>query len=123
MKRLLFRLLLILVFVIGIYPGVVYAFIEQHQLILSTGADFKYRIYNSIYYFLSLLVVMWLLKYSTKRQKDFVLIGGMYGIASLIYDVVFVQVVGGILLLMVLLKIYFKLFPEEKIWQKDRMKA
>jgi hypothetical protein len=122
MKRLLYNLLLILVFAIGNFSGVIYGLFERHELITPTGG-YRYRVYNGIYYFLSLLFVMWLLKYSAKRQKDFILIGGMYGIASLIYDVVSVQIIGGLLLLTVLLKIYFKLFPEDKFWQKVHMKA
>jgi hypothetical protein len=118
MKILLYYLLLVLVFIIGIFSGFVYVFFERRDLIVNLGADFKYRIYNSLYYFLSLMFAMWLLKYSTKKQNDFVLTAMMYGIASLIYDVISVQIIGGILLLTAMLKIYFKLFPEDKFWQK-----
>jgi hypothetical protein len=42
----------------------------------------------------------------------------MYGLASLMYDVTFVQIIGAILLLSTMFKIYFKLFPEDKFWVK-----
>jgi hypothetical protein len=119
MKKLLYYLLLVVIFLIGIFSGV--AYVAQHYD-LSSNQTFQYHIYNSLYYFLSLIVELWLLKYSAKRQKDFVLIGAMYGIASLIYDVILVQIIGGILLLTVILKIYFKLFPEDKFWQNERIR-
>ena len=110
--------LLILFFIIGIYPALVYAFLERHDEYLSVANIYKYRLINSIAWFLSLLFALWLLKYSTKKQNHFVLIGAMYGIASLMYDVIVVQITGGLLLITIMLKIYFKLFPEDRFWQK-----
>jgi hypothetical protein len=118
MKRFLYHLLLFFVFIIGIYTGFIYAFFERHDLVMSLGNVFKYHIYNSFTYFLSLMVALWLLKYSSHRHNDFLLIGAMYGLASLMYDVIFVQIVGAILLLSAMLKVYFKLFPEDKFWVK-----
>lgn len=118
MKRFLYHLLLFFVFIIGIYTGFIYAFFERHDLVASLSNIFKYHIYNSLTYFLSLMVALWLLKYSSNRQNDFLLIGVMYGLASLMYDVTFVQIIGAILLLSAMLKFYFRLFPEDKIWVK-----
>lgn len=118
MKWFLYHLLLFFVFIIGIYTGFIYAFFGRHDLVASLSNVFKYHIYNSLTYFLSLMVELWLLKYSSNRQNDFLLIGVMYGLASLMYDVTFVQIIGAILLLSTMFKIYFKLFPEDKFWVK-----
>ena len=121
MKKVFYYLLLVIVFLVGNYCGVIYALAERHDE-MSLNNVYKYHAYNAFYYFLSLIVVLWLLKYSRNRKKDFVLLGGMYGIASLFYDVFFVQLVGGVLLVIVLLKTYFNLFPEDKFWQKYRIR-
>jgi hypothetical protein len=120
MKKLLYYLLIFIVFLVGNACGADYALLERHDE-MDLNNYFKYHVYNAFYYFLSLIVVLWLLKYSRNRQKDFMLIGGMYGIASLFYDVLTVELVGGVLLITVLLKTYFKLFPEDRFWRKDRM--
>jgi hypothetical protein len=120
MKKVLYYFLHFIIFIIGIYPGFVYAWLEPKNPPLTYSVVYKYGLINSLFYFLSLIVALLLLKQSQKKERDFRLIGIMYGVASLMYDVTSVKVIGGILLIATMLKIYFRLFPNDKFWERNR---
>jgi hypothetical protein len=113
MKSFFYYLVHFFVFIYSITTAFFYAFLERIDRQVTDNVVYKYRLLNSLSYFSALIFAIWLLKFSRNKQRDFKLICIWYGVASLIFDVPVVQILGGLLIVTAIVKLYFSLFPKE----------
>lgn len=115
MKTFLYYLLMSFIFLIGIYSeGILFLF-ERNGTDMSVYARYKYMVLNSIYFLSSLILNLFLLRRSEKKERDFKIVGTLYGLTSLFYDSWIISTIGGLLLIIVILDLYFSIFPDRQL--------
>lgn len=119
MKGFILYFLMLLVFLMGIYPGLIYGWIERSQdPPLTASAHDRYEIICDFCYFSSLFVILLLLKPASRKKGLFTATAIVYGLFSVLYSSILVKVAGALLLLVGFLRLYSWLFPDSQLWYK-----